>query len=81
MPKLDSTGPTGKGPMTGRGSGKCIIPLNTTEEELNYLKNQEKVLREQLGQIVTRIAVLEAPSRKEKKHEDRDNSFKSKSGV
>ena len=51
MPKFDGTGPTGKGPMTGRGSGKCIIPLNTTEEELNYLKNQEKVLREQLGQI------------------------------
>jgi hypothetical protein len=70
MPNKDGMGPTGKGPLTGRGSGHCVIPLNTTDEELGFLKNQEKVLREQLGQIETRIAVLQAPSRKEKRYED-----------
>jgi hypothetical protein len=70
MPNKNGTGPTGKGPLTGRGSGHCAIPLNTIDEELSFLKNQEKVLREQLGQIETRIAVLQAPSRKEKKYED-----------
>ncbi len=66
MPIKDGTGPSGKGPMTGHGSGKCIIPLNTKKEEMTFLKNQEKVLKEQLGQIESRIAVLKAPSRKEK---------------
>lgn len=59
MPKKDGTGPSGKGPMTGRGSGKCVIPLNTTEEEVNYLRNQEKVLREQLQLVQSRLRVLE----------------------
>jgi hypothetical protein len=81
MPVKDGTGPDGKGPMTGHGSGKCIIPLNTSKEELTFLKNQEKVLREQLGQIENRIEVLETSSRKEKKHENRSNRVKSKSGV
>ena len=66
MPVKDGTGPQGKGPMTGHGSGKCILPLNTGKEEMKFLKNQEKVLKDQLGQIETRIAVLKAPSRKEK---------------
>jgi hypothetical protein len=60
MPDRDGTGPTGKGPITGRGSGQCILPLNTTKEELNYLKNQENALREQLDMVVTRIRGLEA---------------------
>jgi hypothetical protein len=60
MPKKDGTGPTGKGPLTGRGSGKCIIPLNTKEEELDYLKNREKVLRDELRHVETRVKVLEA---------------------
>jgi hypothetical protein len=59
MPEKDGTGPRGKGPMTGRGSGYCIIPLNTTQEDCNYLKNQEKVLREQLDYIETRLKGLE----------------------
>ena len=33
MPKFDGTGPNGKGSVTGRGSGYCVIPLNTTERE------------------------------------------------
>lgn len=60
MPKKNGTGPGGRGPMTGQGGGKCIIPLNTTEEELNYLKNRQQVLREQLQDIEARIKVLEA---------------------
>lgn len=70
MPNKNSMGPTGKGPMTGRGSGHCAIPLNTTDEELSFLINQERGLREQLRRIETRIAVLQTPSRKEKKYED-----------
>jgi hypothetical protein len=62
MPNMNGTGPTGKGPLTGRGSGECIVPLNTRDEELTYLKNQEKVLRNQLQQVQTRIGVLEAAS-------------------
>ena len=62
MPKKDGTGPQGKGPITGFGSGKCIIQLNTTGEEMSYLKNQEEVLRKRLGTIKARIARLEANS-------------------
>jgi hypothetical protein len=70
MPNKDGMGPTGKGPLTGRGSGYCVIPLNTTEEELSFLKNQKRVLREQLQNIETRITVLQAHNRKEKRYED-----------
>jgi hypothetical protein len=81
MPLKDGTGPGGKGPMTGLSGGRCIIPLNTTKEELTYLENQEKVLREQLAQIEIRIAVLKAHNQQERKHANRSNSVKSKSGV
>ena len=60
MPKFDGTGPNGKGPMTGRGSGYCVIPLNTTEQELEFLKNQEQVLKQQLKHVGTRIKSLNA---------------------
>jgi hypothetical protein len=59
MPKKDGTGPKGNGPMTGQGSGYCIVPLNTPKEELSYLKNQERVLREQRLQVKTRLRVLD----------------------
>jgi hypothetical protein len=59
MPACDGTGPKGKGPLTGLGSGKCAIPLNTKKEELAYLKNQEEVLGKHLKQIETRVAILE----------------------
>jgi len=61
MPTFNGTGPNGKGPMTGRGSGYCVIPLNTTEQELGFLKNQERVLKQQLKHIGTRIKSLNAP--------------------
>jgi hypothetical protein len=64
MPKKDGAGPKGKGPMTGFGSGKCIIPRNTEEEEMTFLKNQETVLRKHLGTIEARIVMLESTSSK-----------------
>jgi hypothetical protein len=67
MPKKNGTGPQGKGPMTGRGSGKCVIPLETTEQELNYLKNQEKVLKEELNVVETRVKALESTAHRRKK--------------
>ncbi|NLE76826.1 MAG: DUF5320 domain-containing protein [Chloroflexi bacterium] len=27
MPRFDGTGPTGQGPLTGRGEGYCAVPL------------------------------------------------------
>jgi len=55
MPNYDGTGPDGKGPMTGFGRGYCVIPISSSEQELNLLRNQAHVLREQLKQIRTRI--------------------------
>ena len=64
MPKFDGTGPKGKGPMSGHGSGYCVIPLDTTEQELGFLKNQEQVLKQQLKHVGTRIKNLNAPEAK-----------------
>ena len=55
MPNYDGTGPDGKGPMTGFGRGYCVIPISSSEQELDILRNQAHVLREQLKQIGTRI--------------------------
>ena len=51
MPNFDGTGPRGKGPMTGRGQGYCVLPISTPDQELDFLKNQELALQEQLEQI------------------------------
>jgi len=59
MPKCDGTGPSGKGPMTGRGGGYCVIPINTPEEELGFLKNQEQALKKRLKHIGARIRRIE----------------------
>ena len=34
MPRLDGTGPEGKGPKTGRGIGNCNITQENIEKEL-----------------------------------------------
>ena len=62
MPGFNGTGPSGIGPMTGRGMGYCVIPLSTEEQELNFLKNRKQALREELEQIEARIVRLKAPS-------------------
>ncbi len=59
MPKFNGSGPNGKGPMTGRGSGYCVIPINTTEEEIGFLRNQEQALKKQLKHVKTRIKRIE----------------------
>ncbi len=64
MPKFDGTGPKGKGPMTGGGGGYCVIPLNTTEEELGFLKNREQSLKKQLKHVTTRIRHIESSTSK-----------------
>ncbi|MGD2249253.1 MAG: DUF5320 domain-containing protein [Candidatus Methanofastidiosia archaeon] len=28
MPRFDGTGPRGRGPLTGRGMGYCVIPVS-----------------------------------------------------
>jgi hypothetical protein len=61
VPNKDGTGPTGNGPITGRGRGKCIVPLSTQREEETYLKNRKKVLKEDLASIKTREAKLQNP--------------------
>ena len=55
MPNYDGTGPNGKGPMTGLGRGYCVIPISSSEQELEYLRNKVHVLREQFKQIRARI--------------------------
>ena len=55
MPNYDGTGPYGKGPMTGFGRGYCVIPISSSEQALDLLRNQEQVLQAQLKQIRTRI--------------------------
>jgi Family of unknown function (DUF5320) len=64
MPRFDGTGPEGKGPMTGRGSGYCALPLKTKEQELQFLKNQERVLKQELHSIRTMIKNLTIPREK-----------------
>jgi len=64
MPKLDGTGPNGKGPMTGHGSGYCVIPLDTTEQELEFLNNQTQALERQLKHIKTRIRKIKGTESK-----------------
>lgn len=58
MPKLDGTGPSGKGPMTGKGGGKCVMPLDMVEQELDYLKNREEALKWELEKTGVRINKL-----------------------
>ena len=66
MPNFDGTGPDGKGPMTGRGRGYCVIPINTPEQETGFLRNQARILQEHLKQIRTRIK--EVKTEKEVRH-------------
>jgi len=60
MPTFDGTGPNGKGPMTGRGSGYCVIPLNTTEQEIDFLNNRTQALRQELEHVETRLSHTES---------------------
>jgi len=54
MPKLDKTGPEGKGPRTGRGMGDCSgCPFCgnqqiTNAERKQILEEQKKLIEEEL---------------------------------
>jgi hypothetical protein len=41
MPRFDGTGPMGKGSMTGRGMGNCII---TEEQRQRMIKEGKNIL-------------------------------------
>ena len=66
MPNYDGTGPDGKGPMTGFGRGYCVIPITSSEQEIELLRNQNNVLQAQLRQISNRIKGLN--TKKEVRH-------------
>lgn len=34
MPGFDGSGPSGSGPMSGRGRGFCVLPLSEREEAM-----------------------------------------------
>lgn len=36
MPGFDGTGPRGQGPMTGRGMGYCVMPLENSNKTAEY---------------------------------------------
>lgn len=58
MPNFDGTGPTGKGPMTGRGGGNCVRRKGQANN-LQTLENREKVLLKELDNIKTQKASLQ----------------------
>ena len=66
MPKKNGTGAAGKGPMTGKGGGNCIISLNTKTEELQYLENREQALKLELSKTKNRIVKLSKKVSEEK---------------
>ena len=60
MSRFDGTGPSGEGPMTRCGRGYCVVPLNTPEQNLAFLRNQEQVIKQQLKNVKTRIKFIES---------------------
>lgn len=66
MPNYDGTGPDGKGPMTGFGRGYCVMPISSSKQELELLRNQVRVLQARLKQIRSRIK--EVKTKKEVHH-------------
>lgn len=50
MPRRDGTGPTGKGPMTGRKLGNC--------SDINIKKEEEKKLQDKLEAIKKKLEEL-----------------------
>lgn len=72
MPRLDGTGPMGRGPMTERGMGRCVYygfgqgrclryrqlqAIDDNSKDLNYIKDQ---LEAELSEIKERIAKIES---------------------
>ena len=56
MPRLDSTGPRGSGPRTGRGCGPCCVysprrRVLTPKDEKEALDEEEKMLEKELKAV------------------------------
>ena len=60
MPNYDGTGPNGKGPMTGFGRGYCVIPITSSEQELEFLKGQAEALKDGLKELENEIGKISA---------------------
>jgi hypothetical protein len=45
MPNYDGTGPDGKGLVRGFGRGYCVIPITSSKQEVELLRNQGHVLQ------------------------------------
>ncbi|HXZ29916.1 MAG TPA: DUF5320 domain-containing protein [Dehalococcoidia bacterium] len=60
MPNKDGTGPNGKGPMTGRGGGRCIVSVKLPNEELDYLNSQKQVMKQQIRVVNDRISRIKS---------------------
>lgn len=66
MPYRDQTGPSGYGPLTGRGLGPCGRGLFgrrrfrpwTKKEELEALEEEEKIMEEELKELKDRVKEL-----------------------
>jgi hypothetical protein len=58
MPNRDGTGPEGKGPMTGRGMGDCVIRITSSRQELDLLVNQVQLLQAQLEKTRAKIKAI-----------------------
>ncbi len=64
MPKRDGTGPYGNGPMSGKGDGICIIPLDESPQEIKFLKSRERALQQQLQFTRDRIKLILSKGKK-----------------
>jgi len=57
MPNGDGTGPLGRGPRTGRGTGRCLrcffCPRNSFSqgEKLKLLKEEKEIVEKEIANI------------------------------
>ena len=49
MPRFDKTGPLGRGPMTGRGLGNCIISEEQRQRMIEQGPNASSTVRDERG--------------------------------
>ncbi len=55
MPGFDGTGPLGKGPMTGRGQGFCV--LTASKENPNQIQGFAGIDSKPIGQVKTKAGL------------------------
>ncbi len=53
MANFDGTGPQGKGPMTGRGMGNCVVPIKTVGRNTVRGRGLGRVLGKGLARNMT----------------------------